>query len=130
MPVENVNSYNLLKKSLDASALRSKVISNNLVNINTKGYKRRYVTFEDSLKNAEDDIIMKKTSQKHMDIGQVWGSMEVKKDTKTSMRQDGNNVDIDSEIVNQSANTLMYDALTVELNNRILMRRSVIKGGR
>lgn len=130
MPVKNVNSYNLLKKSLDAAALRSKVISNNLVNINTKGYKRRYVTFEDSLKNAEDDTIMKKTSPKHMDIGQVLGSMEVKKDTKTSMRQDGNNVDIDSEIVNQSANTLMYDALTVELNNRILMRRSVIKGGR
>ncbi|WP_035289897.1 flagellar basal body rod protein FlgB [Clostridium sp. KNHs214] len=130
MPVKNVNSYNLLKKSLDASALRSKVISNNLVNINTKGYKRRYVTFEESLKNAENDIAMKRTSQKHMDAGEIFGNMEVKKDTKTSMRQDGNNVDIDSEIVNQSANTLMYDALTVELNNRILMRRSVIKGGR
>lgn len=130
MPVKNVNSYNLLKKSLDASALRSKVISNNLVNINTKGYKRRYVTFEESLKNAENDIAMKRTSQKHMDAGEILGNMEVKQDTKTSMRQDGNNVDIDSEIVNQSANTLMYDALTVELNNRILMRRSVIKGGR
>lgn len=130
MPVKNVNSYNLLKKSLDASALRSKVISNNLVNINTKGYKRRYVTFEESLKNAENDIAMKRTSQKHMDAGEIFGNMEVKQDTKTSMRQDGNNVDIDSEIVNQSANTLMYDALTVELNNRILMRRSVIKGGR
>ncbi|WP_138202653.1 flagellar basal body rod protein FlgB [Haloimpatiens lingqiaonensis] len=130
MRIENVNTYNLLKKSLDAASLRSKVISNNLANINTKGYKRRYVTFEENLKNAEDGLNMKKTSEKHLAQGGDWLNMEIKKDNQTSMREDGNNVDIDSEIVNQSANTLMYDALTVEINNRILMRRSVIKGGR
>ena len=37
---------NLLEKALAGSSLRHKVISNNIANINTPGYKRMEVSFE------------------------------------------------------------------------------------
>ncbi len=46
------NTYNLLKKSMDASALRGKVIANNVANINTENYKKLYVTFEETLNDS------------------------------------------------------------------------------
>ena len=39
-------TYKLLQKALDASSLRSKTSANNIANVNTKGYKKYYVTFE------------------------------------------------------------------------------------
>jgi flagellar basal-body rod protein FlgB len=46
------------------------------------------------------------------------------------MREDGNNVNIDSEMTNQAANSLMYNALITQINNRLSNTRTVINGGR
>jgi len=53
------NAYdyiNVLDKALDASDLRKTVITNNLANINTPGYKRREVDFESLLKQELENI--------------------------------------------------------------------------
>ena len=39
-------------RALDAYALRHQTISNNLANVNTPGYKRQEVRFEDQLAGA------------------------------------------------------------------------------
>ncbi len=118
--------YNLLKKGLDASSLRSKISANNIANISTKGYKAQYVTFEDSLKNSTDKL--KLTDSRHLDLAGGSGDIKVIRDNSTSMREDGNNVDIDNEMVNQAANTLMYDALISQVNNRLTITRYIING--
>jgi flagellar basal-body rod protein FlgB len=43
------------------------------------------------------------------------------------MRNDGNNVDLDIEKVNQAANTLKYNALITDINNRFNNLKAVIK---
>jgi len=118
--------YGLLKKGLDASSLRSKTSANNIANINTKGYKRFYVTFEDSLKDSEDQL--KLTDNRHIPYGNNSGEAKVQQDTATSMREDGNNVDIDNEMANQAANTLMYNALVTQVSNRLAITKYVIDG--
>jgi flagellar basal-body rod protein FlgB len=45
------------------------------------------------------------------------------------MNSDGNNVDIDTEMANQAKNTLMYEALISQANNRISSEKLVINGG-
>lgn len=122
--------YNLLKKGLDAASLRSKTISNNIANINTKNYKRYYVSFEDTLKDANDNLNLKTTNQKHIKEGNEHGEVSVKQDTSTSTRQDGNNVDIDNEMANQAANTLMDYALVNQINSRLTLERYVVNEGR
>ena len=124
------NTYNLLKKSMDASALRSKVIANNIANINTKGYKKLYVTFEETLNDNMGKNILKTDNNKHMQTGSTNSSITVQRDESTSMRQDGNNVDIDLEMTNQAANTLMYDALVKQVNSKISLTSYIIRGGK
>ncbi|MBC2582123.1 flagellar basal body rod protein FlgB [Clostridium sp. DJ247] len=121
-------TYNLLKKGLNASSLRSKAIANNVANINTKGYKRQYVTFEDTLKQNMDNIELKTTSSKHMNDTAEYGDIKLHTDNATSMRQDSNNVDIDKEMVDEAANTLMYNALITQVNSRLSMEKYVVNG--
>lgn len=125
--------YSLIKEGLNASSERSKVISNNLANVNTKNYKRFYVTFEENLNNKNEEFDMKLTNQKHINDFTTSGSgndIKVLKDGSTSLRQDGNNVDVESEKTNQAANELMYDTLTSMANMNLSMKRHVISEGR
>lgn len=103
--------YDLMKMGLDATEMRSKVIANNIANINTVGYKRKYVTFEDTLTGKLEDA-----------------KIEVKTDKSKSMREDGNGVDIESEKVDQAATTLEYNALISLTNTKIAMAKSMISG--
>lgn len=120
--------YDLLQKGLDASQARSEATADNMANINTEGYKRKYVTFEESLKKSVDDLELKTDDEKHIKVNSEYGSVNIKTDDSTSMNEDGNNVDIDNEMVNQSANALMYNALVTQVNNKLSMRRYVIDG--
>ncbi|SHI40662.1 flagellar basal-body rod protein FlgB [Clostridium cavendishii DSM 21758] len=120
-------TYNLLKKGLDVSSFRGKVIANNMANINTKGYKRFTVSFEDTLKDKTDEV--SKTGSVGFN-GNDLGQVKVDKDTSNSMRADGNNVDLDVEKSNQAANTLMYNALITQANSKMSMTRYIINGGR
>lgn len=124
------NTYNLLKKSMDASALRGKVIANNIANINTKGYKKLYVTFEETLNDSMGENTLKTDNNKHLQTGSSSGEIAVQRDESTSMRQDGNNVDIDLEMTNQAANTLMYDALVKQVNSKLSLTSYIIGGGK
>ena len=101
----------LMKMGLDATELRNRTIANNIVNINTPNYKRKYVTFEDSLKNEMDNA-----------------KIEVKVDKDSVVREDGNNVDLESEKVNQAAASLQYNAIVSLTNTKLSMTKSVISG--
>ena len=92
--------YNLIKSGLNVAQLRSET-----------DYKRKYVSFEETL----DDI-------------NNAGKIEVKEDNTTSIRSDGNNVDLENEKVNQAANTLMYNGLVSITNIKLTMSKSVITG--
>ena len=105
--------YGLMKMGLDATELRNRTIANNIVNINTPNYKRKYVTFEDSLKNEMDNA-----------------KIEVKVDKDSVVREDGNNVDLESEKVNQAAASLQYNAIVSLTNTKLSMTKSVFNGMR
>ncbi len=120
--------YNLLKAALDVSSVRKSVISDNLANINTKNFKRSDVKFEAFLNSAIERVPFKATNEKHIKLGNEY--YEVVQDRGTTMRSDGNNVDLDIEKANQAANTLMYNALISTLNSRFQMFSNVVRGGR
>ena len=132
MTVNNISvssNYNLMKKALDAAEKRGEAIAQNKANVNTENYKKYVVSFEDSLKDSQRTVI-KGTSPKHIAPNRDdTGEIKVTQDTATSLREDGNNVDIDLEKVNQAANSLMYNALITEANSRLSSTRYVINGG-
>lgn len=119
-------TYNLIKKGMDAASLRSKVISNNLANLNTEDYKRSYVNFEDTLKENTDDLELKTSEDRHIKNTEAQGEISIQKDNTTSMREDGNNVDVENEEVNMVTNALMYSALVTAANNKLSVTKYII----
>lgn len=127
----NDSTMKLLKLGLDASSLRGETIANNMANVNTEDYKKSYVKFEENLSNEINKISLKKTRSEHLNGSSDSDSalISVEQDNSTSMRTDGNNVDIDLEKVNQATNSLMYNALITQANSKLSMTKSVINGG-
>lgn len=127
-------TYNLFKKALDASYLRNQTISNNIANVNTKNFKASKVVFEEELKKAmgESSVSLKATSRKHFGIrkNNLNINPKVVKNESLSMRNDGNNVDIDLEMANLGANQLLYNTLVQQANKKISTLRYVIHEGR
>lgn len=126
----NDSTYGLIKEGIKASTVRGKAISNNIANINTKDYKRFSVVFEENLNGqASSSLNQKTTNEKHISSSNTEGNITVEKDNTTSMRTDGNNVDLDVEKVNQAANTLKYNALVQSASGKITSLKYVISGG-
>ncbi|MNM54164.1 Flagellar basal body rod protein FlgB [compost metagenome] len=123
------STYNLIKSGLNASSLRGEIISNNIANINTANFKRSYVSFEDQFKKSSSELSLKATKNKHISDNNTSGTAKVLKDESTSMRTDGNNVDLELEKTNQAANTMLYNALVTSANGKINNLRYVITGG-
>lgn len=117
--------YSMLKTGLNVSALRQEVISSNLSNINTPGYKANKVEFDAYLNESIKNTNLKKTNMNHFDISP--SNKIVTKQTNTAGQDNGNNVDIDFEMAELAANNIYYDALVSQLNAKYSIIQSVMK---
>jgi len=125
-------NVDFLKKAMDGSWLKNKAIANNIANINTPGYKREVVNFEDVLKNQLNitgGTQINKTNAAHMDNYNGY-TPTIEKVENTSFRKDDNNVNIDIEMAEYSKNTIHFQFLTKQLNSQFSRIRSAIKDGR
>lgn len=104
-----LNSKNMIHKTLDATWTRNETIAQNISNVDTPGYKRKIVSFEEQLKDA-----LNSQTASRSDVSQV--DIKVIEDKSTSTRMDGNNVNIDLEMAELAKNTIKYNAL-VEMAN-------------
>jgi flagellar basal-body rod protein FlgB len=124
----------ILEKALSSSALRQQVISNNIANVNTPGFKKSTVSFEDKLQGAINQIQLPltRTHQNHLDAGRFDGSMKpsVVVDNTTSMRVDGNNVDVDKEMASLAKNSIYYSAVAQQMNKYYGILKSAIREGK
>lgn len=112
-----------LAKTLDAVAARQKVIANNIANVETPGYKRSYVTFEDELRSVMETSSGRNRLRK---VKELTHSSRV--DVLSPTRADGNNVNIDAEIADLAKTSLNYKAAVTIMESRGAMLRSAIQG--
>ena len=109
------NYINVLDKALDASNLRETVITNNLANINTPGYKRREVDFESLLRQELDKIKWNSLDEKMNDVQLSPLNAGVHFDMQAygyDYRLDGNNVDVDVENTELASEQLRYQLIS------------------
>ncbi len=120
------------RRALDASWLRQSVLSNNIANVNTPGYKRRDVDFDALLSDYIDgrSTTMTRTHSRHFNTGGDLGALSpvVQTSRNTSYRLDGNNVNIDVEMAQQAANSIKYNAMTKQVNSQFSRLKSAIRG--
>lgn len=119
----------LMGKALNGSWLKNSVISNNIANVETPGYKKQTVNFEEVLKNQmnyNQSVTMTKTNPKH--IASAY-SEDIKVETvnDTSYRVDENNVDIDVENAEMAKNTIYYNTVVNEVNGQFSRLKTAFK---
>jgi flagellar basal-body rod protein FlgB len=109
-----------LGRLLDTAVLRHQVIAQNVANVNTPGYHRLEVTFEDELGR------LLQTGADHGKPGQA--HPQVVEATGGTMRADGNNVDIDNEMGDLDKNFMLFNVFSQIISSRIAQHRSAIAG--
>jgi flagellar basal-body rod protein FlgB len=116
------DNYTAVKKMMDVAAMRHSAIASNLANVSTPGYKRVDIskTFEDELKAPIGS----------RDSEQITSAVpRTETDSLTpSTRADGNNVQIDRELLALSGNTMNFDALTNFASGSIKQLKMAITG--
>lgn len=124
----------VLEQSLMAASLRHKVVSNNIANVNTPGFKKSEVAFESMLKDAlgTKKLAMLNTNDKHISTSQSPTEVTPAVNTiaTTTMRTDGNNVDIDIEMAELAKNNIYYNSVVQMLSRHFSGLKSVIKEGK
>ncbi len=117
-------SMNLLEKMLDVSAMKHKVIANNIANINTPGYKKMEVSFSEQLEKALKDTSVNKLDSLQPKI------IISKEDASETTRNDGNNVDMDKEVTSLVRNTLSYNIYTQLMAKKVESIKSAIENSK
>jgi flagellar basal-body rod protein FlgB len=100
---------------MSRATLRQSLLTNNLANVNTPGYKRRDVSFDMTLSGEQKKL------------GLPGRDSEITTDN-SSIRVDGNNVDMETEVMGLAETETRYNALTEMTSNYFGDLKSVIKG--
>lgn len=124
----NIN-LTLLKNAIEASSLRQDAINSNIANINTDNYKTNQVAFETLLTQSVHGVTINKIQEQHLGSSNIADIKPiVSKRTGTSVKENGNNVDLDMEMVNLAENSLYYQALISQLNGQYSRLKTIIGG--
>ena len=122
-----------MKTALDAYSMRNESISSNLANVNTPNYKRKYVKFEEYLTASYDKQHLKgaTTNTRHIEIPSFSRTAPfLATDNSVSTREDGNNVNLDTEEVDSVKNYISYSMVADQISSYLKSVISGITGGR
>lgn len=116
---------NQIQRALDVAWKRNEIISENIANVDTPGYKRKDVQFESYLNSELKNSLISEKSKlaNDTDIKVVYDN------SNYSYRLDGNNVDIEREMAIMAENTIRYYTLINRISSQFDKIRTIIKGG-
>ncbi|MDR1000691.1 MAG: flagellar basal body rod protein FlgB [Clostridiales bacterium] len=116
--------HDILGAAMQASQFRNQVISNNIANADTPGFKKSTVLFEDTLIAVAD----KYNKSGEWDLSKL-SARSVKLNKDFEYRLDENNVDMEVEMTGLYKNAARYDALALMLNSNTT-RFNLVTAGR
>lgn len=119
------NYINVLDKAANACLTRHELITNNIANVDTPGYKRKDLKFEEYLQKELSgkgtlDQKIERTNLSHLKSSIYTDQKEL------SYRFDGNNVDIDVENAYMAENQVRYYTLLDSMTQEFSRMRSVL----
>jgi flagellar basal-body rod protein FlgB len=115
-------NYTLAKKLLDVSHARHQALAGNLANAETPGYKRSDIKadFAKELQKLASSNDVQSISQFEAPIGVDLNS--------PSVRPDGNNVQLDTELLKMSENAMQFEFLAQYASNSLKRIETAITG--
>ena len=129
-------SLEILQRSMDVSLQRRRVIADNLANSDTPNFKRSDISFESELKRAlesENRRFMEGflTDSRHIPFNrpQNWRQVTPRKtlDYLSTSKNNGNNVDVETESMMALQNQLSYNLMAAAVANQFQQISLVVK---
>ncbi len=128
----NDKTLHALTTALNFREMRQELISSNVANANTPGFKAKKLDFEEALARALDvdgQMKMNATDGRHYNVG--GGSFnnlepEIYDNPNGVVSESGNTVDVEAEMAQMAENKLMYDALVQLINKKMGMMKYAI----
>jgi len=116
-------TFKALETTLDFCLLRHSVISDNIANAETPGFKARRVHFERELAKAVDE-----TAE---DTSALQVSPTIEEDPRNEVGQDRNTVDMDREMAELAKNDVKYSATSQTISKKFaLLKYAILEGER
>lgn len=122
-PIFHSENYLLSRKLLDGVALRQEAIAANIANAETPGYRR--------LDLAPNFVEQLKSSLATGDLarGDISTNPTLSEDTHArALRPDGNNVEIEKELLEMNKNSIDHEFLTQVITTNIKQLKMAISG--
>jgi flagellar basal-body rod protein FlgB len=135
-PIFNDRRLRALAMGLDGLAVRQRTIANNIANVDTPNYKAQKVNFEAQLQRtlaggSRRGLEMKTTQLNHLGAKEVSGSPSITVDSRpNTLRNDGNNVDIDLEMTDLAETAMRYQALAQLTAAKLTALKTLIRESR
>lgn len=122
------NSTRAAKLALDGLSQRQQVISRNIANVDTPGYRAKSFEFEEALRNVfnrKKGLAMTATSASHITSTTPKIGFSVNDRPGGSVRADQNNVDIDAELVEMSETGIVYQAVSQSVSKKLQLLKTI-----
>ena len=113
------SQFDLLSKLVDITAMRHRVLAQNVANVNTPGYQNLSVSFDETLAAKLDRRGSKEVRAMQ---GVIYS------DDSSPERLDGNNVNIDREMLRLNKNVLLNNTFLQVISTKAAMMRRAING--
>src|SRR5215216_6807079 len=125
MELANTRNDRLIKTALEGLVARQRTIADNVANVDTPEFKGSHVSFEMALKqeigSVEQPLRMSKVT--NAVAGPSDAPSEIKptvtKDTDLGRRNDGNNVDVDREMLELADTNVRFNALVQVMSSKM-----------
>jgi flagellar basal-body rod protein FlgB len=123
----------ILKKNLDFLSERSLLINGNITNMDTPGYKAKDMDFQKQLQESidlADKLSVKTTNGKHIGPGRdtVDNMQPQVFETENAAKSNGNNVDLDNEMMKLAETQIMYNTVVQLIGKRGVAVETAISG--
>jgi flagellar basal-body rod protein FlgB len=134
--LNNTKNDRLIASALEGLTARQRTIADNVANVDTPDFKGSRVSFEAQLKKAigTDDRPLKMFKVQNGVDSPGDAPADVKptviQETGMGRRNDGNNVDIDREMLDLSDTNVRFNAVIQVMSNKISNLRYVINDGK
>ncbi len=115
----------VLENVLNYTALKQKIIAQNIANSETIGYQRREVKFQDVFNNE-----LNKSLQTENNIYKTKPEMKIVIDKSNNNISGFNNVDVNKEMADLAENTILFKFAAKKMNAYFKSLQNVIKGGK
>ncbi len=120
----------LLFQQLNFRGERQKVISTNIANIDTPDFKTKELKFQDQLNRSDNEYKLKlsRTHINHISFKDESSNSNMKLYEVNGLKEqnDGNNVNLDSQMSEMSKNSIMFSALQNSIKKDSVWFKSVI----